>query len=740
MRPGINLTKSRFVLLLALALMSVAGLAACGGGGGGSAVVTPPPAPPPAIGTGITVFPGVASVPLGGKAVFTAYVPSAPTTTTFTWAVTGSGNGSITTDATGKGDYVAPTSAPAGAVTVTVTATVNSVSLGGSATVTISALPAGGVAVSPASISVAAGSTFQFSATANGGAATVTSWQVNGTGGGDTLHGTIDANGNYTAPAMPPPGGSTTITAITAGGSASANTTVVFSNNSLSGPYAYSYTGDDGSGFLAVIGSFTASNGLISGSEDATDVSGGGATALDASISGSTYSIGPDGRGTVTIIGGVFQVGESWQIAITGNPAANPGAPAQHVFLVRFDKNGTGNGTIDQQNTIEAGSPFPTGNYVFGLSGLDGVPFKDLGGFQLATAGKFFSNGGGIGSAGVWDVNDAGFSSTTGIVTDDTTLTASYVTASSGISGSVGRGTLTLFTTNTSVDNLLTTVPTTSTFTFVFYVVDNTHVKVIEVDDQAFLSGDIFNGPSTNDGSFSQTTVLKIGNYAFTVGGASSSEGPYSAGGVFGVSSGGTGTTSGVMDINNGGVQIPLDKTLSISYSVDTNLGRIAFTLSPSGGSSYTFAGYTTSSGSVEMVETDDLAVASGMAFPQTATGEPSGSFAINVSGASTTGAQAVGGQVSIANGSVAGTLDFSDFIDPGPGVVDLGLQLASGTTIVAPDANGRGADTVSAPALVLKTSSPNFGLVYYVVNPQTVLLMETDATHVILGTMDAQF
>ena len=174
MRPGIILTRIRLFSLLAVALAGVAGLAACGGGGGGSSVVVAPPPPPPATGTGITVFPGVASVPLGGKAVFTAFVPSAPSTTTFTWAVSGTGGGTITTDGTGKGDYVAPTTAPAGSVTVTVTATVNSVSLGGSATVTISALPVGGVAVSPASISVAAGSTFQFGATANGGAATVT--------------------------------------------------------------------------------------------------------------------------------------------------------------------------------------------------------------------------------------------------------------------------------------------------------------------------------------------------------------------------------------------------------------------------------------------------------------------------------------------------------------------------------------------------------------------------------------
>ncbi len=303
MRIGVaKLTRIRLMSFLAVALISVVSLAACGGGGGSSSGggTTPTPPPPPAAGTGITVFPGTSSVAVGGKAVFTAYVPSAPSTATFTWAVTGgAANGTITTDSSGKGNYVAPATVPAGPVTVTVTSTVSSVSLGGSATVTISAAPVGGVAINPGAIAVPAGSTFQFSATANGIAATVTQWQVNGTGGGDTLHGTIDTLGNYKAPAMPPPGGSTTITAITAGGSASATATVAFSNSSLSGPYAFSYTGDDGTRFLAVAGSFTATTGTLVGGEDATDTQ---ATAA-ASITG-VYSIGPDGRGTVTIAGG----------------------------------------------------------------------------------------------------------------------------------------------------------------------------------------------------------------------------------------------------------------------------------------------------------------------------------------------------------------------------------------------------------------------------------------------------
>jgi hypothetical protein len=667
-------------------------------------------------------------VAVGGKAVFTAYIPSAPTTTNFTWAVTGgSANGTITADGTGKGDYVAPAAIPTGAVTITVT----SGSLGGSATVTIGAAATGGVAISPGSIAVQAGTTFQFSATSNGGPATVTQWEVNGTPLGDTLHGSIDSNGNYTAPAMPPPGGSTTITAITTGGSANATATVVFSNNSLSGPYAFSYTGVDSSGYLAVAGSFTANNGVLTGGEDATNNAQPFPT---TSISGSTYSIGPDGRGTVTIIGGAISE-KTWEIALAGNPSANPGGPAQHAVLVRFDLSATGSGTIDQQNMIEAESatPFPAGNYVFGLSGLDGaLLFKDGGNFTLAAAGKFFSNGNGttVTNASVWDLNDAGFTGSTGIVTDDTTLNVSYVAAPGSISGSVGRGTLNLISTNATLNSMTgVTLPASNTFSFVFYVVDNTHMKVIENDGHAFLSGDIFSGPSTSDGSFTQAGVLKNGNYAFTLGGATRTT-AYSAGGVFAANGSGQ-TATGVMDVNNGGVQILLDKILTTSYTVDPNLGRISFILSPSGVTpGYTFAGYTTSSGSVEIVETDSVAVTSGVAFPQAATSEPSGSFAANISGASASGEQDAGGQVVVNNGAVAGTLDFNNAVN---GTVDLGLELLSGTTIATPDSNGRG-------TAMLDTSATNFQLVYYVIDARTVLMMETDGVHVVLGKLSAQY
>ncbi len=706
----------RFSFFTIAILMSVAALSACGGGGGSTPTPPPPPPPPPA-GSGITVFPGTTTVALGGKAVFTAFVPSAPKTTTFTWAVTGgSGNGTITTDSAGNGDYVAPATMPTGAVTITVT---SGSSLGGSATVTISAAAAGGVAVSPASIALPAGGPFQFAATVNGTPASVTHWQVNGTNGGDSLHGTIDASGNYAAPAVPPPGGSTTITAITASGSATSTATIVFSNNSFSGPYAFAYTGDDGSGFLDVAGSLTAQNGTLTGEEDGSDGSQAG---TPSAISG-VYSIGPDGRGSVTITGGIIPAGETWQIALASNSTLNPGSPVQHAVLIRFDVNGSGSGTLDHQNTIA--TPFPVGSYAFGLTGFS------TGGSQVVAAGRFSSsgNGGTATNTSVWDVN---FSGTP--ITDDTTLLATFTPAPIG--ASVGRGTMTLFSTNATL-NSLTGSTTTSAFSFIYYLIDSTHAKLIETDGHAFLTGDVFSGPTTPLGAFTAANILKNGNYAFTVGGASGM-GPYTAGGVFGYSTAGGTSSTGVMDINNAGVVIPLDKTLTASVTFDATLGRISFILTPAGTTpGYTFDGFATSTGSVEMVETDSLAAAGGVAYPQVATAQPSGSYATSISGlvASSGGGleQDISGQISVTSATLAGTLDVNTFSDSTGGVPGLGLGLLTGTAIVAPDANGRG-------TMTLKPSNLTYQLVYYVVDSRTVLLMGTDGTHVVLGNMAGQF
>ncbi|MGA7342314.1 MAG: aryl-sulfate sulfotransferase [Terracidiphilus sp.] len=58
---------------------------------------------------------------------------------------------------------------------------------------------AGSVTISPQYIAIAPGKMFQFTATVTGGGQT--EWFVNGTAGGSSTTGTVDSNGNYTAPA-----------------------------------------------------------------------------------------------------------------------------------------------------------------------------------------------------------------------------------------------------------------------------------------------------------------------------------------------------------------------------------------------------------------------------------------------------------------------------------------------------------------------------------------------------------
>src|SRR5579883_1157022 len=57
-----------------------------------------------------------------------------------------------------------------------------------------------GVSVAPQSVAIAAGATTQFTATVTGDATNSVTWSVNGVAGGNSTTGTIDANGNYTAP------------------------------------------------------------------------------------------------------------------------------------------------------------------------------------------------------------------------------------------------------------------------------------------------------------------------------------------------------------------------------------------------------------------------------------------------------------------------------------------------------------------------------------------------------------
>jgi len=83
------------------------------------------------------------------------------------------------------------------------------------------------VTVSPTTANIRAGSSYSFSVTVSGTTNTAVTWSVNTTAGGNSTLGTIDANGNYTAPAALPAPNTITVTAT------SASDTTKFSSSSV---------------------------------------------------------------------------------------------------------------------------------------------------------------------------------------------------------------------------------------------------------------------------------------------------------------------------------------------------------------------------------------------------------------------------------------------------------------------------------------------------------------------------
>src|ERR1700734_2857148 len=403
---------------LALAMMvvaSVLSVAGCGGGSGGTVQVTQ-----------LTFSPTTANVPAGEISSFSLMVTfsnptnSNGTTPVITYLVNGVAGG---TAATG---------------TITPSTTDTTIITSNSVVVTLTA--GEGLSVNPTTAGVPAGSTFQFNAVFDNQNDTTVAWSVTPVSGENV--GSISSSGLYTAPPFPPPGGTVTISAVQGTVTATAVATIAYSDASLSGPFSFSYSGNDKTGFLAAAGSFQADGAgkIVTGVQDQTSFTTGAATRVP--ISG-TYIVNPDGRGTISLQSGPGQgITNTLQFVLSTN---------QHGLLTRFDAGFTGSGTLDQQNldALSGSTSVVTGNYVFRVAGAD-TSFHPLG-----IAGRFISPGTGTipNSGAVLDVNDNGT-----ISASDTTLAGSYAFDPT-FPGS-GRGTLTLSSTHSG------------SIKYAFYVVD----------------------------------------------------------------------------------------------------------------------------------------------------------------------------------------------------------------------------------------------------------------------------
>lgn len=121
------------------------------------------------------------------------------------------------------------------------------------------------LSVSPSSANVALNGTQQFTATSNSVGATAT-WSVNGTQGGNSTVGTIDANGLYHAPASFPSPNTLTVTATVSSATANASLEVVYPNGNAAAesvPVKMGTSGGNSTDFVDSGGTRTCCSGTL---------------------------------------------------------------------------------------------------------------------------------------------------------------------------------------------------------------------------------------------------------------------------------------------------------------------------------------------------------------------------------------------------------------------------------------------------------------------------------------------
>ncbi len=681
MSPRRILRASTVTVAAMLLMISTLFLAGCGGGNSSSNTIT------------VTVTPTTATLSASQTTSFTASVTNT-SNTAVTWLVNGIANGNTTYGTiTASGTYTAPATVTS-TVTETITATSQAdTTKSGTASVTLTpnaTASAQYVTVSPNPVILPSGGQETFAASVNSAPVTVT-WKISckATFSGDC--GTIDSNGVYNAPLAPPPGGTVTVTATTKDNSANpgfAAITIQYSNGSLAGQYAFNFSGENGLVPVAAVGSISldGSGNITPGG--AEDIANGGVTST--TITGGTYHLGTDGRGTATIQTS-NGTSSTWQFVVESH---------NRLFAVTSDTtSGTMVGTLDLQDPTQFSAAAITGNYALLLSS----PITSASGSALAQIGAVTADGAGNIPSGLQDVN------TSGGPQASLAVTGTYVTPSA----TTGRGTLTL----------------SSSFgaqTFTYYMVDGTTLKLLEQSAARASSGQ-FAKQAT--GPFSVANVK--GQFATAILGSTAS-GPGTFGAQFALD--GAGAVSGTLDSNLNGNALS-NVAVTGTYTVsDATTGRSVVTMT-GGGKTYSFVVYPADSKNLYIEETDTL-IAAGTAYAQQTFvvngASLGGNFATRLSGVSFvngSGFEAGSGQLILNGGSaITGTLDLNlnnNLVPSTP---------VSGSYLV--DQTGRVTMSLTTSSALFTTST----LVLYPIDQTHFLLVETDSNRVLTALAEGQF
>ena len=635
----------------------------------------------------VTINPTSATVQAGTQLPFTATVTNT-SNTAVTWQVNGTtgGNSTVGTIST-SGLYTAPSAVPAGSITVAAVSQADSTA-SASAPVIITA--ASGLSVSPSSVTLLAGATQPFSVISSTSAPAVT-WQVDGITGGDATVGTISTSGLYTAPADPPSGQKVTVKAISqadASQTATAQVTVVPSLATLNGQYTFTFSGHNSQGFVAAAGSIQADGkgNLTNGVED---VNSAGGVLTNVSVTG-TYTVGQDGRGTLTLSGSAISP-QTFQLVVVSSAQAR---------LLRFDTSATASGNLDLQDSSAFTASALIGKYVLNLDGVDSSRLP------LSAIALVDLNGGGTVSptTSFMDENDNG-----GIFLN-APLSGNY-----GV-GANGRGTLTLS-------------GSLGTFHFNLYVISAQKFRLVSTD-----VAPAWDGSANIQQAVTFTNTSLNGSMVFIAGG-NNTAGAVDDAGQF-TATGGGGITNGVGDENNNGT-ITAGYSFTGTYNLSAN-GHGTLTLSSMDFGTMTYSLYLQSGSEGVLLRTDSGAISSGSLSAQTqstfSTADVKGPFAFTAGGVSVSSKgplDKIGQFTADGSGNATGTEDINGH-DPASGAGSLSSNLAL-TATYSTASNGRGTLNITA-------GSSTRVLNFYLISPQQMFLIGMDTDQVLSGRADQQF
>jgi hypothetical protein len=432
----------------------------------------------------------------------------------------------------------------------------------------------------------------------------------------------------------------------------------------------------------------------------------------------SNYTMSSDGKGVLTL---------SHPDAVNASVADNftfsiSLSSASSGLMVETDGSSTMSGNFTLQNISTTFAPA----YAFDFSGLD------LGsGDSASFIGQFTTNTANAISGGVMDVNDGAAPS------GPLTITPGTITQDASNFSTFGRGTLNLSTTvNSQVLSL----------DYVFYVVDGSHLILLEDDSIAAATGSAVAQSSvpTTVGAFPGSFVFAVGGGAF----GSGTFGPLARVGRYTADAGGALTNVSLDEDFTGGVNaFPKSGGFSnLSYTIDsggTGRGTLTFTdVTKNQPFVYIFYMATPTQGFIQ--DNSANVVADGSLTAQSGTFSSSslaGNFAISWSGVNLENGfeEDFVGVIPVSSASSSNISDgVVDFTELGDGKIFTNVPV-SGFLTLQGDGSLGGAQGNALQLTTSTSPSTTFNFRAYLLSNNTFIIIGVDTDRVVIGTADRQ-